>query len=245
MIEDVCEFDVLLHDVVSELVITDFFDREGNCGEELRERSHHRADHAPRRPGRARAEHHAQHLGATSTFDEDGETLVATGQWLLFFFQGGVIGYPDGLLWLTSGRWTWRFGRRWGHARVPNRQLPGRVRPAGLSGFDLPPKACRAAEGRPSKYGGALLVAVSGGYVRPTVRLTRPPEGSVVPGGRSLSEHDPHLRRPNALHSSNRAARVDDLRLGRVSVMPTTLGTTHWFSGGGGGGGVPAPVSTA
>ena len=30
IVEDVCEFPVLLHDVVNQLVITDFFDRDGN-----------------------------------------------------------------------------------------------------------------------------------------------------------------------------------------------------------------------
>ena len=45
----------------------------------------------------------------TFTFDEDGATLVATGPWLFFFFPGEVVGHPDGLMWLTTGRWIWRF----------------------------------------------------------------------------------------------------------------------------------------
>ena len=39
-----------------------------------------------------------------------------------------------------------------GHARVPHRQLPGRVHPARLSGFDLPRRPA-GRKGAPSKYG--------------------------------------------------------------------------------------------
>ena len=110
VIEDVCEFDVLLHDVVNQLVITDFFDRHGNLvrssgnGLIIEQITRLNDQGEPVR----RITRNISGPG-TSTFDEDGETLVATGHWLFFFYPGEVVGYPDGLMWLTSGRWTWRF----------------------------------------------------------------------------------------------------------------------------------------
>jgi hypothetical protein len=106
----ICDFPVLVHDVVNNIVVTDFFDREGNLIREhgggmlVEQMTRLDAQNAPVRsitrnisgPG-------------TFTFDEDGATLVATGNWLFFFAPDEVVGYPDGLMWLTSGRWVWRF----------------------------------------------------------------------------------------------------------------------------------------
>jgi hypothetical protein len=110
VIDDVCDFPVLFHDVVNQLVITDFFDRQGNITRET---------------GQGRIVEEISRLDAqgqpvatitrnisgpgTTTFDEDGATLVATGLWLFFFEPGEVAGEPDGLMWLTSGRFVWRF----------------------------------------------------------------------------------------------------------------------------------------
>jgi hypothetical protein len=110
VIEDVCAFPVLLHDVVNKLVITDFFDRNGNL---VRESG----------TGRivvelTRLDDQGQPVRSiirnvsgpgTFTFDEESATLVARGLWLFFFFPGEVAEHPDGLMWLTSGRWIWRF----------------------------------------------------------------------------------------------------------------------------------------
>ena len=109
-IEGVCDFDVDLHDVANQIVITDFFDREGNLvretGTGLLIEQITRLDEQGE-PVRSITRNISG--PGTFTFDEDGETLVATGQWLFFFFPGEVVGHPDGLVWLTSGRWIWRF----------------------------------------------------------------------------------------------------------------------------------------
>lgn len=108
-VEGVCDFPVLLHDVVNNIAVTDFFDQEGNVVRELgtgllvEQMTRLDDQGAPVRsitrnisgPG-------------TFTFDEDGATLVATGAWLFFFLPGEVEGEPDGLMWLTTGRWVWR-----------------------------------------------------------------------------------------------------------------------------------------
>ena len=110
VVEDVCEFPVLLHDVVNNVAVTDFFDKDGNLvrehGSGLLVEQMTRLDdqNAPVKtitrnisgPG-------------TNTFDEDGVNLVATGVWLFFFFPDEVEGYPNGLIWLTTGRFVWRF----------------------------------------------------------------------------------------------------------------------------------------
>lgn len=110
IVEDVCEFPVLLHDVVNKLVIKTFFDRDGNV---VREHGSGRLVEEI-----TRLDEQGQPVRTitrnisgpgTITFDEEGETLVATGLWLFFFLPGEVVGDPDGLMWLTSGRWVWRF----------------------------------------------------------------------------------------------------------------------------------------
>ena len=107
---DICDFPVLLHDVVNNILVTDFFDRDGNLVREhgggllVEQMTRLDAQNAPVRsitrnisgPG-------------TYTFDEDGATLAASGRWLFFFSPGEVEGYPDGLMWLTTGRFVWRF----------------------------------------------------------------------------------------------------------------------------------------
>ena len=110
VIEGVCDFDVLSHDVVNQLVITDFFDQEGNLvrssGSGLIIEQITRLDDQGE-PVRSITRNISG--PGFSTFDEDGETLVATGQWLFFFLPDEVAGHPDGLVWLTSGQWVWRF----------------------------------------------------------------------------------------------------------------------------------------
>ena len=109
VLEDICEFPVLLHDVVNQSVFTSFFDRDGNL---VRESG----------TGRivvqiTRLDDQGQPVRSitrnisgpgTFTFDEEGTTLVATGPWLFFFFPGEAVGHPDGLMWLTTGRWVLR-----------------------------------------------------------------------------------------------------------------------------------------
>ena len=110
VIEDVCEFDVLLHDVVNQTVITDFFDRNGNLvrrhgsGLIIEEISRLDDQGNPVETITANISGPGQ-----SRFDDEGETLVAQDLWLFFFFPDEVVGHPDGLIWLTTGRWTWRF----------------------------------------------------------------------------------------------------------------------------------------
>jgi hypothetical protein len=110
IVEDICEFPVLLHDVVNRLVITSFFDRDGNL---VRESGTGRIVEQITRlddqgqPVRSITRNISG--PGTFTFDEEGATLAATGPWLFFFFPGEVVGHPDGLMWLTTGRWIWRF----------------------------------------------------------------------------------------------------------------------------------------
>ncbi len=109
-VEGVCDFPVLLHDVVNELVITDFFDKAGNL---VRESGTGRIVEQITRlddqglPVRSITRNISG--PGTFTFDEEGSTLTATGNWLFFFFPGDLAGQSDGLVWLTTGRWVWRF----------------------------------------------------------------------------------------------------------------------------------------
>jgi len=110
IVADICDFPVLLHDVVNNIVVTDFLDHDGNVVREhgggllVEQLTRLDAQNAPIRsitrnisgPG-------------TYTFDEDGATLAASGRWLFFFSPGEVEGYPGGLMWLTTGRFVWRF----------------------------------------------------------------------------------------------------------------------------------------
>ena len=109
VIEGVCEFDVLIHDVVNQIVITTHFDQEGNV---VREQGSGRIVEQITRlddqgePVRSITRNISG--PGTFTFDEDGATLVARGPWMFFFFPGEIVGDPDGLIWLTTGRWVWR-----------------------------------------------------------------------------------------------------------------------------------------
>jgi hypothetical protein len=110
LVEDVCDFPVLLHDVVNKLVITDFFDRDGKRAREsgtgsIVEQITRLNDQG--QPVRSITRNISG--PGTFTFDEEGATLVAEGPWLFFFSPGEVVGHPDGLMWLTTGRWIWRF----------------------------------------------------------------------------------------------------------------------------------------
>jgi hypothetical protein len=110
VVEDVCEFPVLLHDVVNQLVITSFFDRDGNL---VRDSATGRiVEQITRLDDQGQPVRSiTRNISGPGTFTFDGEeaTLVATGPWLFFFFPGEVVGHPDGLMWLTTGRWIWHF----------------------------------------------------------------------------------------------------------------------------------------
>jgi hypothetical protein len=109
-VEGVCDFPVLLHDVVNQVAVTDFFDQDGNITKEI---------------GTGRLVEQISSLDGqgnpvksitrnisgpgVTTFDETGATLSATGPWLFFFLPGESTQFPDGLLWLTNGRLVWRF----------------------------------------------------------------------------------------------------------------------------------------
>jgi hypothetical protein len=110
VLEDVCDFPVLLHDVVNRVVITDFFDHDGNITMELG--NGHIVEAISRLDGTGNPirtiTRNISGPGVT-TFDDTGATLRATGLWLFFFQPGEVTGFPDGLIWLTSGQFVWRF----------------------------------------------------------------------------------------------------------------------------------------
>ena len=109
VVEDVCEFPVLLHDVVNQLVITDFFDRDGNLVRESGTgRLVVRMTRLDDQGNPVRSITRNISGPGTFTFDEEGATLVARGSWLFFFFPGELVGDPDGLMWLTTGRWILR-----------------------------------------------------------------------------------------------------------------------------------------
>jgi hypothetical protein len=109
-VEGVCDFPVFLHDVVNQLVVTTFFDQEGNITREqgtgllIEEISRLDAQNNP-------VETITRNISGpgVQTFDEDGSTLTGRGPWLLFFFPGEVTGFPDGLIWLTTGQFVLRF----------------------------------------------------------------------------------------------------------------------------------------
>lgn len=109
-VEGVCDFPVLLHDVVNQIVVTDFFDQEGNLvresGSGLLIEQITRLDDQ----GNPVTSITRNISGpGTSTFDEEGATLVATGRWLFFFLPGELAEQSEGVIWLTTGRFVWRF----------------------------------------------------------------------------------------------------------------------------------------
>ena len=109
-VEEVCDFPVLLHDVVNEVVVTDFFDQDGNLvksigtGHILEEVSRLDAQGNP-------VETITRNISGpgVTRFDETGSTLTATGPWLLFGFPGEFTGFPDGFMWFTTGQFVLRF----------------------------------------------------------------------------------------------------------------------------------------
>jgi hypothetical protein len=109
-VDDICSFPVLLHDVVNKLHITDFFDRNGDL---VRESGNGRIVEDITRLDAAgdpvRTIRRNISGPGTFTFDEDGFTLRARGGWLFFFGPGEVSNVPGGLMWLTTGRFVWRF----------------------------------------------------------------------------------------------------------------------------------------
>jgi hypothetical protein len=110
VVEDVCDFPVLLHDVVNKAVVTDFFDQDGNITMEiLTGRIEEQLTRLDDQGNPVTSITRNISGPGVVTFDESGSTLVATGPWLFFFLPGEVEGFPDGLMWLTTGRWVWRF----------------------------------------------------------------------------------------------------------------------------------------
>lgn len=109
-VEGVCDFPVLLHDVVNNLVVTDFFDSEGNLVREFG--SGRLVEQITRLDNQGNpVTSITRNISGpgTFTFDEEGTTLVATGRWLFFFLPGELTEQSEGLIWLTTGRFVWRF----------------------------------------------------------------------------------------------------------------------------------------
>ena len=110
VLEDVCPFPVLLHDVVNTIVIQDFVDQDGNLvrsigtGRVLEEVSRLDAQGNP-------VETITRNISGPGVerFDESGSTLTGTGPWLLFGFPGEFAGFPDGFIWFTTGQFVLRF----------------------------------------------------------------------------------------------------------------------------------------
>ena len=118
VIRTICPFPVRFHDVVNELHVTDFFDRDGNL---VRESGNGRIveDVSRMRNGQAVETIRRNISGpGTFTFDDDGFTLVARGAWLFFFEPGQVTNLPDGIVWFTTGRFVWRFTDATGRWRL-------------------------------------------------------------------------------------------------------------------------------
>jgi hypothetical protein len=109
-VEGVCDFPVLLHDVVNKIVVTDFFDQDGNLTREqgngllIEEVSRLDAQGNP-------VETITRNISGPGVerFDESGSTLTGTGPWLLFGFPGEFAGFPDGFIWFTTGQFVLRF----------------------------------------------------------------------------------------------------------------------------------------
>jgi hypothetical protein len=106
LLEGVCDFPVLGQDVVNKLVITDFFDRDGNLVRETGT-----GQIVERVTNLETGKSLVKNISGpgTFTFDETGATLVATGIWLFGFFPGQIAGSDEGIFWFTSGRFVWRF----------------------------------------------------------------------------------------------------------------------------------------
>ena len=108
-VEGVCDFPVLLHDVVNQGVITDFFDQDGNLTrEQFNGRLVEDVSRLDAQGNPVKTITRNISGPGVETFDEDGSTLTGTGPWLLFFFPGEVTGFPDGLIWFTTGRFVLR-----------------------------------------------------------------------------------------------------------------------------------------
>jgi len=109
-VEGVCDFPVLLHDVVNQGVITDFFDQDGNL---TREQFNGRlVEDVSRLDAQGnREETITRNISGPGVerFDESGSTLTGTGPWLLFGFPGEFAGFPDGFIWFTTGQFVLRF----------------------------------------------------------------------------------------------------------------------------------------
>jgi hypothetical protein len=109
-VEGVCDFPVLLHDVVNKIVVTDFFDQDGNLTREqgngllIEEVSRLDAQGNP-------VETITRNISGPGVerFEESGSTLTGTGPWLLFGFPGEFAGFPDGFIWFTTGQFVLRF----------------------------------------------------------------------------------------------------------------------------------------
>ena len=119
-LEGVCDFPVLLHDAINTVTITDFYDQEGNLvreqlnGRILEEVSRLDALGNP-------VETITQNISGPGfvTFDEDGTTFTGRGPSVVFFLPGELPGFPDGLIWFTTGQsgWTIPAGSRWWSSR--------------------------------------------------------------------------------------------------------------------------------
>ena len=105
-----CAFVVRGHDVVNNVLVRDYYDADGNlvrsggAGLLIEELSRLDAQGDPVQTITANISG-----PGTFFFDDEGTTLVAQGPWLFAFLpEDGVVGHPNGLIWLTTGRWVWR-----------------------------------------------------------------------------------------------------------------------------------------
>jgi hypothetical protein len=110
VITEVCQFPVLLHDVVNKIVVTDFFDQDGNLTRE--QGNGLLIEEVSRLDGQGNpVVTITRNISGPGVerFDESGSTLTGTGPWLLFGFPGEFAGFPDGFIWFTTGQFVLRF----------------------------------------------------------------------------------------------------------------------------------------
>ena len=104
VIDGVCGFPVLLHEVRSNITVTTFFDQEGNVTKQIGAGSL-----VVQLTNLDTDEAIVVNISGPGVFTFEGDvlTLTAEGNWLFYFFPGELGPGDPGLIWLTTGLWVW------------------------------------------------------------------------------------------------------------------------------------------
>ena len=104
VIDGVCGFPVLLHDVRSKITVNTFFDREGNVTKQIGA-----GPLVVELTNLDTGEAIVVNISGPGVFTFEGDVLTvkAEGNWLFYFFPGELGSGDPGLIWLTTGLWVW------------------------------------------------------------------------------------------------------------------------------------------